>query len=59
LGKRAFEIRVELNKIVKTPSQDDVRKVAATLASTQPNIQDLNWNLAVRQYIFDSIKKKL
>jgi hypothetical protein len=58
LGKKVSKITIDLNKIVRVPSQEDVKKVAQTMASFRPNLPDLNWNLAVRQYIFENIKNK-
>ncbi len=51
-------VQIYPNKIVNKPNEDDVRTLAAQIASQGTPVQDLHWFIAQRNYIINKAKGK-
>ena len=58
-GKSVKEVKIDVTKLIPKPKQDDVRKMAEMVANHHPSLQELHWNLALRQVLLDSVNKLL
>ena len=48
-------IPVNINKIIKSPNFEDIRKTAEQIASQHFSLPQLQWNLALQDYILEDI----
>lgn len=51
------KIKINLSKIIQKPSIDEIRNHAISLSHQHLSIPQQQWNLALREYIFDSMKE--
>jgi hypothetical protein len=58
-GNVVKEVKIDVAKLIPKPKQDDVRKMAEMVANHHPSLQELHWNLALREVLLDSVNKVL
>lgn len=52
-------VMISKSKIVDKPSHDAIESLAKAIYSKRPKVEELNWFLAERKYIYDKAKAKL
>jgi len=51
-------VMISKSKIVDKPGHDAIESLAKAIYAKRPKVEELNWFLAERRYIFDKVKGK-